>query len=56
MKREKLQQIRDAFSSILRADYISISELKQLEELDSYYVDFFNNVPRILQSQDNVSA
>lgn len=53
MKREKLQQIRDAFSSILRADYISISELKQLEELDSYYVDFFNNVPRILQSQDN---
>ena len=53
MESEKIQLIRNAFSSILRADYISISELKQLKELDAYYVDFFNNVPRILQSQDN---
>lgn len=50
---EKVQLIREAFSSILRADYISISELKQLKKLDDYYVDFFNNLPRILQSQDN---
>lgn len=50
---EKVQLIREAFSSILRADYISISELKQLKELDEYYVDLFNNIPRILQSQDN---
>lgn len=53
MEREKIQLIREAFSSILRADYISISELKQLKELNDYYVDFFNNLPRILQSQDN---
>ena len=50
---KKAQLIREAFSSILRADYISISELGQLRELDNYYVDFFNNVPRILQGQDN---
>ena len=53
MNRDNIQFIRDAFSSILRADYISISELRQLKELDSYYVDFYNNVPKILQSQDN---
>ena len=53
MKAENIQLIREAFSSILRADYISISELRQLKELDSYYVDFFNNIPKVLQGQDN---
>lgn len=53
MEKENVQLIREAFSSILRADYISISELKQLKELDDYYVDFFNNIPKILQGQDN---
>lgn len=53
MEKENVQLIREAFSSILRADYISISELKQLKELDDYYVDFFNNIPKILQFQDN---
>ncbi len=50
---ENVQLVREAFSSILRADYISISELKQLKELADYYVDFFNNIPKILQNQDN---
>ena len=53
MEKEKVQLVREAFSSILRADYISITEMKQLKKLDDYYVDFFNNIPRILQSQDN---
>ena len=53
MKDENVQMIRDAFSSILRADYISISELEQLKQLDKYYVDFFYNIPKVLQAQDN---
>lgn len=48
-----MQQIRNAFQSILRSDYISIAEIEQLKELDGYYVDFFNNLPKILQNQDS---
>lgn len=50
---EKIQKLRDAFQSILRADYISIDEIQHLEILDDYYVDYFNNVPKVLQDQDN---
>lgn len=53
MEKQDIQSLRETFSSILRADYISISDLKQLKEVDNYYVDFFNNIPKILQSQDN---
>lgn len=52
MNDANVQMIREAFSSILRADYISISDLNQLRRLDSYYVDFFKNIPKILQNQD----
>lgn len=48
-----IQNIRNAFQSILRSDYISISEIKQLEQLSEYYVDFYNNVPTVLQEQDS---
>lgn len=48
-----IQNIRNAFQSILRSDYISISEIEQLEQLSEYYVDFYNNVPTILQEQDS---
>lgn len=47
------QNIHKAFQSILRADYISINDSSQLEMLGRYYVDMFNNLPIILQEQDN---
>lgn len=50
---EKIQKLRIAFQSILRADYISIDDIHQLAQLDEYYVDYFNNVPKVLQDQDS---
>lgn len=47
------QNVHKAFQSILRADYISITDSRQLEMLGKYYVDIFNNLPIILQEQDN---
>lgn len=52
-REEKLQKLRNAFQSILRADYISISDIEQLEQLGNYYVDYFSNVPKVLQDQDS---
>ena len=45
MRTDQVQIVRDTFQSILRADYISISDIKQLESLNDYYVDFFNLLP-----------
>ena len=53
MQLDQIQTVRDTFQSILRADYISISDIKQLENLNDYYVDFFNLLPKILQNQDS---
>lgn len=50
---QQIQSVRDAFSSILRADYISIQDLDQLKKLDNYYVDFFKNLTKVLQNQDS---
>lgn len=47
------QKVRNAFESILRADYVSITDLSQMDQLDEYYVDFFNNTSSLLQRQDN---
>ena len=52
-KSEKIQNLRKAFQTILRTDYISISDINQLTTLESYYVDYFNNVPKVLQDQDS---
>lgn len=46
-------KIKDAFDSILRADYLSIDRIKDLSQLSSYYVDPFNTTSSILQKQDN---
>ncbi len=53
IEKSKIQDVRNSFNSILRADYISISEINQLKELDNYYVDFLKNIPKILQNQDS---
>ncbi|WP_215112418.1 MULTISPECIES: hypothetical protein [unclassified Exiguobacterium] len=48
--------IKDAFESILRADYISIDGFDQLDKLEEYYIDTFNNLGLLLQRQDNYLA
>ena len=53
MQLDQIQVVRDIFQSILRADYISISDIKQLQSLNDYYVDFFNLLPKVLQNQDS---
>lgn len=53
MQLDQIQVVRDTFQSILRADYISISDIKQLQSLNDYYVDFFNLLPKVLQNQDS---
>lgn len=50
--KEKIR-IKEAFESILRADYISIDGFDQLETLEKYYIDIFNNTSLLLQKQDN---
>ncbi|MBE5860022.1 MAG: hypothetical protein E7301_07850 [Butyrivibrio sp.] len=52
MKESDLCKVREAFQSILRADYVAISDLSALGQLDEYYVDFLKNLPKILLNQD----
>ncbi|WP_372829942.1 hypothetical protein [Psychrobacter maritimus] len=53
MEVKKSNQVKNAFDSILRADYLSLDNLEELNNLSNYYVDFFNSVSSILQKQDN---
>ena len=45
--------IREAFDTMVRADYISIDNMEALDKLDDYYIDSFNVVGSVLQRQDN---
>ena len=38
MQLDQIQTVRDTFQSILRADYISISDIKQLENSSEFYI------------------
>jgi hypothetical protein len=51
-KRQK-QKLRDAFDSILRADYITLDQIEELDNLANYYIDYFGILQGILQKQDN---
>lgn len=53
MEVKKSNKVKNAFDSILRADYLSLDDFDELDNLSSYYVDFFNSVSSILQKQDN---
>lgn len=46
-------KVKNAFDSILRADYLSLDNLDELDNLSEYYIDFFNSISSILQKQDN---
>lgn len=56
MTPKELKNIRDAFDSILRADYITLDQINELENLEDYYVDFFGIMQSLLQKQDNFIA
>jgi hypothetical protein len=47
------QNVKSAFESILRADYIQIDGFDQLDNLEKYYIDVYNSVSLLLQKQDN---
>ena len=53
MTTRELQNIRNAFDSILRADYITLDQIHELENLEDYFVDYFGIMQSLLQKQDN---
>lgn len=46
--------ILQAFTSMQRTDYISLDDTDKLKALANYYVDYFNNLPLLLQEQDHI--
>lgn len=53
MNGKQTQNLRDAFDSILRADYITLDNINELDDLDEYFIDFFGILQSLLQKQDN---
>ncbi|SNZ00023.1 hypothetical protein [Flagellimonas pacifica] len=53
MDRKQKQKLRDAFDSILRADYITLDKIEELDNLSEYYIDYFGILQGVLQKQDN---
>lgn len=53
MTNREIQNVRNAFDSILRADYITLDQINELENLESYFVDYFGILNNILKKQDN---
>lgn len=53
MKEQINQRIKNAFDSLLRADYLDIENNQDLKKLNSSFIDFFNATGSILQKQDS---
>ncbi|MEY2362597.1 hypothetical protein R6U76_23140 [Lysinibacillus capsici] len=53
LNQRQITSVKIAFESILRSDYISLDQIDQLNNLERYYVDFYNNISNLLQQQDN---
>jgi hypothetical protein len=53
METIQIQNLRNAFNSILRADYITLDQITELDNLESYFVDYFGILHSTLQKQDN---
>lgn len=51
---EDKHAILQAFTSMQRTDYISLDDVDKLTALANYYVDYFNNLPLLLQEQDHI--
>jgi hypothetical protein len=56
MTPKEIQNLRNAFDSILRADYITLDQIDELDKLEHYFVDFFGIMQSLLQKQDNFIA
>ncbi|HID3223424.1 TPA: hypothetical protein ACXGFD_004558 [Enterobacter cloacae] len=41
MDAQQKQQINNAFNSILRADYITLEKISELDQLEGYFIDSF---------------
>ncbi len=41
MNGKQIQKLREAFDSILRADYITLDQINELEKLEYYFIDYF---------------
>jgi hypothetical protein len=48
------QKVSEAFNSMLRTDYISLSDIEKLELLSQYYVDYFGYLPQLLSETDQL--
>jgi hypothetical protein len=46
----------NAFDSILRADYITLDNIDELDGLEEYFIDYFGILQSLLQRQDNFIA
>lgn len=53
MNGKQRQNLRNAFDSILRADYITLDNVEELGDLEDYLIDFFGILQNLLQRQDN---
>ncbi|WP_421508254.1 hypothetical protein [Erwinia rhapontici] len=53
MNAHDTDNISTAFNSILRADYISLDNIKELSLLEDYFIDYFGILNGLLQKQDN---
>jgi len=53
MNSKQTQKLREAFDSILRADYITLDQINELEKLEHYFIDYFGILQGLLQKQDN---
>lgn len=53
MNGKQTQNLRNAFDSILRADYITLDNINELGDLEEYFIDFFGILQSLLQKQDN---
>lgn len=53
MNKKQKQNLKDAFDSILRADYINLDNLNELGDLEKYFVDFFGVLPNLMKKQDS---
>ena len=56
MNGKQKQNLRNAFDSILRADYITLDNIQELGDLEAYFIDYFGILQSLLQKQDSFIA
>lgn len=54
MKREIENKVSEAFNSMLRTDYIALTDVEKLQLLEFYYVDQFRHLEQVLAQADQL--